>query len=274
MRHYIFYMLLIVCLCGCGENYHFKIARIYESKSLLAQANHHYQKVINRYPKRAAEAMFMMGENFRRDDAVHAARRIYIKIIEKYPNTKWADLSMESLMNSPDYFPLKNGSSWVEGDSETGGRNMKVYLNCSVLKSRARIKRNYYAGKREVKQLSISLYYKKRDFELREYKALKDTRYAVLIKYPVEIGTSWRTKRDGQEWVFRVVDTDANVKVRAGRFLRCLKISEQNVALKKSIKYIYYAPGVGRILTTTKIVGTRAESRNSELLSHKQKLSP
>ena len=65
----ILFFLMLLWLCGCGAEYHFKLAKLYESKSFLAQANHHYQAIIDRHPDRAPEAMFYMGENFRRDDA-------------------------------------------------------------------------------------------------------------------------------------------------------------------------------------------------------------
>ncbi|MBD3272072.1 MAG: tetratricopeptide repeat protein [Elusimicrobia bacterium] len=269
-----FMLLLALGLSGCGAKYHFKLAQFYEQKGMLARANHHYQIVIDKHPHRAAEAMFYQGENFRRDKVYRSAVRIFQHIIAKYPGSDWADKSMRSIMNTPDYFPLQGRYSWIEGDSQTGGNNMKIMTSAKKLKTRTLLSRKYFAGKKQVKELSRSLYYEKKNYELREYtSASKNASYTVILRYPVELGNSWETIRDGQRWIYKIVNDDISVSVKAGRFSGCIKVSERAVNLPGSYKYTYYAPDVGRVLTTVK-TGSAQEYRNAELLSYSTGSAP
>ena len=63
-----------------------------------------------------------------------------------------------------------------------------------------------------------------------------------------------------------MIDKDAAVRVRAGEFLHCVKVREQPEGASPSWKYDYYAPGVGRILTT--VAGKGFENPNTELISY------
>jgi hypothetical protein len=113
----------------------------------------------------------------------------------------------------------------------------------------------------------MNRYYRKEDYELREYTKPGAKNYTAVLTYPFIQGRSWRTKKDDRKVVYKIVSTNAAVKVKAGNFSGCLKISESYPALPGSVKYIYYAPEVGWVLTTTAKVGGR-EHRNSELLSY------
>ena len=59
-----------------------------------------------------------------------------------------------------------------------------------------------------------------------------------------------------------------SVKVKAGQFNGCLKVSEENPELPGTLKYIYYAPDAGWILTTISVSGGK-EHHNTELLSYR-----
>lgn len=264
-------VVALVSITGCGSNYHFTMARIYEARGMYARANHHYQAVIETTPHRAAEALYRQGEIFRMDEAYPQAEKLFNKVIKRYKNSKWSALSAISIMNSPDYFPLQEGFSWVEGDSQTLGKNMKIYTTARKLKRKTMITRKYYAGKMLVKELSQKRYFQKLNFELREFKTTQSENYTVILKYPARKGTKWSTKRNGRKYIYRIVDDQANIKVKAQRFNNCIKVSERDVSIQGSVKYIYYAPHIGRVLTTVKASGSSEEYRNSELLSYKKK---
>jgi hypothetical protein len=65
-----------------------------------------------------------------------------------------------------------------------------------------------------------------------------------------------------------VVSNTESIKVRAGRFDNCLKIEFRRSDLPYSLQYYYYAPGVGKILTTTSSREEKKETRQTELLSY------
>ena len=67
---------------------------------------------------------------------------------------------------------------------------------------------------------------------------------------------------------YTILENDAAVKVKAGEFSGCIKISEEYPGLSNSRKYNYYAPEIGWVLTTTSASGQQ-EFRNTELISYK-----
>jgi hypothetical protein len=86
-----------------------------------------------------------------------------------------------------------------------------------------------------------------------------------LLKYPFEKGTRWTTRRGGASVIFFIEGTET-VKVRAGEFANCLKVREIQAGNESSWKVDYYAPGVGKVLTTLATPST--EKRNTELISY------
>ncbi len=195
------------------------------------------------------------------------ARETFQKIIDRYGDRgDWGPRAEWALFITPNYFPLTVNGEWEEGDSDTGGKNALVRTVCRPLKDDpwgALLARSYYAGGRFVKTLSINRLCRKRGLELREYSEGKDS-YTVVLKYPFEKGQTWSSQRDGQKMVY-TVEGFAAVKVRAGEFQGCLKVREQ-AAGAPSWKVDYYAPGVGRVLTT--LATEAGEKRNTELLSY------
>ncbi len=90
----------------------------------------------------------------------------------------------------------------------------------------------------------------------------------MALQYPFEVGKYWQTTRDGKKVIFGIVANNLSIKVKAGEFNGCLKVSEENPELPGSLRFNYYAPEAGWILTTTSASGG-SEHRNTELLSYK-----
>jgi hypothetical protein len=87
----------------------------------------------------------------------------------------------------------------------------------------------------------------------------------VILKYPFDKGSRWTSKRGGTGLIY-VIDGWATVRVRAGEFKDCLKVREIQQGIDSSWKVDYYAPGVGKVLTT--LATADMERRNTELLSY------
>jgi hypothetical protein len=156
---------------------------------------------------------------------------------------------------------------WEEGDSDTGGRNALIRITCRPVEADPQAVlavRSYYAGDTFLKQLSQNRIYRKENLELQELDKPKDAP-TVLLKYPFETGASWSSRRGGRAVTFRIEGT-RTVKVKAGEFKDCLVVREQQKGIDSSWKLDYYAPGVGRVLTTLATVA--GEKRNTELLSY------
>ena len=129
-----------------------------------------------------------------------------------------------------------------------------------------RITRRISAGSHLVRELKQ--YYRVKGSQLRQYSKLTDDAGVIMLSYPFEAGRAWRTVNEGNWMEYKVDSVGERITVKAGSFPGCLKIGERNLAYPNSIKYNYYAPEVGWVLTTTALVGG-SEHRSTELLSCK-----
>jgi tetratricopeptide (TPR) repeat protein len=264
------FIFIVLIIAGCTTNYKFNRAKILEENGYFVEAGQKYEQIAQNYPDSlyAPEALFRVAVIYQKKLNVYSKARIcFTRIIENYPKAQpWRSLAEKELINCPDYFPLSNGSFWIEGDSKTGGQNMRTEWACSLVSTGTYLmKRRMFAGSSFV--LQLSRYYKKERFALKEYKEADSNEETKILSYPFVEGRSWKTVKDGRNMVHTIVSLDAVVKVEAGTFTSCLKICEEAPSLPGK-KYIYYAPGVGWILTTTSAAGG-TEFRNSELLSYK-----
>lgn len=256
---------------GCGPKYQFEQAQKLEKNGYYVQAGYKYHSICRKYAtdKRCPEALYRLASIYQKKLKLYKqSAQYYRRLIEFYPSSlPWASLAKQGLMDSPDYYPLNAGNFWIEGDSETQGRNMRAEWNChEVSTGTFLISRKLYAGPSRVAE--IKRFYKKADFELREYSSPASAAYSVVLQYPYEAGRAWQTVRDGRKVFSKIVANDVSVKVKAGQFNNCLKVSELNPELPGSVKYNYYAPEAGWILTTITVSGG-TEHNNTELLSYK-----
>ena len=267
----IFYTLLVVACSGCGPASQFKQAQKLEKDGYYVEAGFKYQRICQNYPSSpiCPEALYRLGRIYQKKLKLYSqAENYFRKLIEYYASSKtWVSLAKTGIFECPDYFPMSKGSFWIEGDSETEGRNMRAEWDCSEISTGTFcIVKKLFAGANHV--ADIKRYYKKEDLQLREYLSPNARAYSVLLQYPFEAGKNWQTMHDGRKIVFSVVANNLTLKVKAGEFNGCLKVSEQDAELPGSARYDYYAPDAGWILTTTSASGGN-EHRNTELLSYK-----
>lgn len=261
----------LFALSGCGTG-GFAGARWDEYHGRYEQAVAGYLKTADRHPNGfwTPRSLFHAGIIASRhlsDDL--SARQILQRLLDQYGNHKeWGPRTEWAILNAPNYFPLVIGGQWTEGDSETGGKNARVDMAGKMESgdpTAVRMVRHYYAGQKLIEELSTNRTYRKRALELREYSVPGQQHYTVILKYPYERGARWTTKRSNSNLIY-VIDGLAEVKVRAGEFRDCLKVREYAAGSESSWKVDYYAPGVGKVLTT--LATASGEKRNTELISY------
>jgi hypothetical protein len=260
---------LLVFSTGCSR-VRFAAAERHEKSGRYEQALQAYLRWAEKSPEhnRAPMAFYRAGRiasNVLGDYAL--AREIFQRLLNRYGDVAdWGSRAEWALFNSPNYFPLIPNAEWVEGDSDTGGWNARIETTCRAREGGAGVvfARRYYAGKQFVRALSVSPIYEKRDLELVEYLNARDVP-TVILKYPFETGASWTSVRQRKKVTFTIQGT-RTVRVRAGEFKDCLMVRERSEGVSAAWKVEYYAPGVGRVLTT--LATATSEKRNTELLSY------
>ncbi|MBI4395969.1 MAG: tetratricopeptide repeat protein [Elusimicrobia bacterium] len=304
-RSLLFLLMAGWSLAGCAR-VHFMAAEKQEKSGRYEQALKAYMRFAERHPEHALapEALLAAGTLASRTLSDHElSRRLLQSVIDRYGDRKdFGRRAERELFNTPNYFPLVEHGQWEEGDSETGGKNALVKITCrpaeedpSALSaapsqsegthdapgargelrgqsaarradhpSGALFSRSYYAGTRFVKELSANRIYRKQNLELREYDE-KQNGFSVILKHPLEKGTRWTVQRAGKTYAYTIEGT-TSVHVTAGAFKDCLVVREQQEGIETSWKKDYYAPGVGKVLTTLATPAT--EKRNTELLSY------
>jgi len=267
--------LLVFVHSGCGPKNQFQAARQWEEKGQYHKAWNEYQEFVAHYPEHplAPEALFRIGwvtQIGLRD--CYMANIFYQRVNVEYPQSDpWARAASLQQLNCPDFFPLIPGGRWKEGDSDTKGKIAKTIIECSSLSKskgsfpseKAKVVRTFYSGDKKFR--SVQFVYRKEKNVLSEYVSEKDPRAKTILKWPLKVGTQWRTKMAGRFFHYEVVAINQNVRVAAGNFSGCVKIGS-SVGQSVGLRFEYYAPGVGRVLTT---LSTKSgEKRNTELLSY------
>lgn len=260
-----------LALAACGAPGIFNKARDLERKGYFIEACLRYETLVKRHPKHplAPAALYHLGRIYQKHLKLYSqSSQYYQDLLKAYPAAQpWVSRAMQGAMGSPDFFPLSPGSFWIEGDSQSGGSNMRAEWTCLAVSSTVwAIQRKVFAGKTAV--ATIKRYYSVNAFALQEKETPSDPRSTVVLSYPYYDGKSWKTVRDGQSVVYTIVTRSATVLTKAGEFTGCLKIREENPRIPGSHRINYYAPGIGWVLTTTATAGG-AEHRNTELLSCK-----
>jgi len=258
-------------ICGCGPSSEFNRAQQLETDGYFVQSAIKYEGIFKKYPDKpmAPEALYRAGRIYQKQLKLYSkAGILFTKLREFYSAVEpWGGLAEDALFACPEYFPLGDGNFWIEGDSRTGGENMRAEWSCVASSGTVyRVNKRILAGRSLVAQ--VNRYYRVQNLELRESVDNLFKQYTVVLTYPFEPGRSWTTSRDGRAIKCRIIDRNAEVKVVAGDFTNCLKISEEYPNLQGAIKFNYYAPGVGWVMTSTASLGG-TEYRSSELLSYR-----
>lgn len=271
MKRYFLLLLSVCCLGACGVEHQFNAAGTLEQKGYFVEAGLRYEALYTKHPRHplAPAALYRLGRIYQTHLKLYSqSTRYFLDLVRVYPQAEpWARRAMQAAMRSPDYFPLTPGSFWIEGDSASGGSNMRAEWTCLPSTGPARaIQRRIFAGRQTV--ATTQRYYALEAFEVRESASPTLAAHTVLMAYPYFEGKTWRTERDGSAIVYTILSRTATVKTKAGAFTNCLKVKEVNTRMPDSYKCTYYAPGVGWVLTTTGSAGRR-EHPNTELLSCK-----
>jgi tetratricopeptide (TPR) repeat protein len=269
-------LLLAFLLVGCGPQSKFNNATSLEKKGRPYEAWQAYQEFAAENPGHAlaAEALFRAGWLAQRKvgDCAMAAV-FYDQVLEQYPQSEpWAQAALLRKNNCPDYFPLMPGAHWVEGDSETKGKNARIEIE-SLAKDKkeaflsgdsGRLRKTYFAGDKKFE--SKELFYRKQDLELHESLSENDPQSKIILKWPLEVGTRWSTKWQKQLFHFTITGIDKTITVVAGEFQHCLEVTS-SIEGTAGNRTDIYAPGVGHILTLQS--SRNQEIRITELLSFK-----
>ncbi len=264
-------------LAGCGPQSQLNQAKRLEQKGKFEKAFHAYQKIAAKSPKSPAapEALFRAGLMSQRHlNDCYMAGAFYDRVIEIYSQSEpWARAAVLQKQNCPDYYPLVVGTEWLEVDSETKGKNARIQTVCKALPESSGtlpseggiLRKTYFAGDKE--SSSLELIYRKIQGELQELRTLEDPVGKVVLKWPLETGQTWKTRPGNATFVYEIESVKEKVKVEAGEFENCVKVGFTISGIAGASTHEYYAPGVGRVLTTVSTKGS--EARVTELLSFK-----
>lgn len=270
-------IIILFLLCGCA-NLKFKKAYDLEKRNKFKEAIKIYKEIVDKYPtkKISARAIFRLGEIYRVNfEDYEKASHFYSMIIMDYPYLQPLNSLAElGLMESPDFFPLVDGWSWYEGDSQSYGKNMYQQRYCSLVSSGTdKLKRYFevykirtiiYTGKGGKKVFDSIDYYKKFHYNILKSKTPTFSKFSIVMKFPHKKGKKWTAVLEGKKNIYSIEDLNAQVVVRTGSYKNCLKIKELQPNIPHSWRYDYYAPGVGKVLST--VATERTEKRNSELI--------
>lgn len=270
----VFLLFIITFFLGCSAGFQFNSGKKHEKKGNHVKAVVKYEKVYTKNPDhpKTPEALYRMAKIYQSKLKIYSYAEKYYKIIlEKYEGKEpWFSLAKLGIFNSPNYFPIAHKNLWVEGDSDTKGKNMRSKWTCVRISTGVYcVKKRITAGSKYV--TTVKRYFIKDKLEMREYLKPNTVKSTIILSFPFEKGRTWESVRDGRKIKYVVENTNVAVNVVAGEFQNCIKVSEQDMKYKGAKKYNYYAPGVGWVLTTTGSGKREFKDSGSELLSYKVK---
>jgi hypothetical protein len=256
MREFSLPLALMLALSAC-DSYRYYSGRFFHETRRWGRAAQALEAVVQSRPKdpRTCEARLRLGGIYAAAfERPLEARRHYEAAVRSFPeDAACVEKAKAGLLSAPDYFPLESGRTWVFGDSDSGGRSMRLEWQTRD----GAILAALFAGDRRLSTKSTP--YAKRDWSILDVGGKQP---AALLRYPFQKGNEWTAK--GVK--LRIVDDQLKVAVRAGTFDGCIKVRESNPAMKTAWKFDYYCPGVGRVKTTVGAPGV--ESPNTELIRY------
>lgn len=255
---------LIAALAASGcDTYHFLAGTWQEDSRKPVQALQHYEKFLASRPKdpRSCEVRLRAAELYRGFGRYDEARRHFEAAARDFPRSAaCVDRAKRGLLDSPDYFPLELGRTWVYVDSESKGKAARI--EWEVRKSsgaEASVLTQLFAGNNRIRQATES--YAKRDWGVWRTDVSPQEPF---LRYPFAQDQGWSGRRAGTTVDWTVISATATVKVAAGEFRDCLKVRERDHRYPQTWRYDYYCPDVGRVKTT--VGGRGFEHPNTELL--------
>lgn len=250
---------------GCGPSFGDGVALEKQGRFLRAAEEYRAFALKNPDHPSAPQALMSAAELYSvKLSLCDESRPLLERLVREYPSFKVPPDVFRRIFVCPDYFPASAGRKWVYGDSQTLGRNAR---QVSMMSARgaggARMITTYFAGEQLVQRVSADYRFAGTDFM-----ETKDGLDTLIMDYPLEPGKKWATRGPEGRIEFRVEGAGLSVKVAAGEFAGCVKISRRQAGLPSWI-YEYYAPWKGKILTA--VGGKGYENRVTELLSYEEK---
>lgn len=186
------------------------------------------------------------------------------RLARQYPDFNMPEDAFRRIFVCPDYFPTGPGLKWTYGDTQTLGRNARTETQVTDHTSRgAVVNTAFYAGRSLVSRKKSV--YRFSGLDLLEKQGGADT---MVLRYPLDQGRTWASRGPEGRLTFKVEKTGLAVKVKAGTFQDCVKISRRAAGTPSWI-YEYYAPWTGKVLTA--VGGPGYENRVTELLAYEEK---
>jgi hypothetical protein len=257
--------LFTLAAAGCGARY--GDGQALEKQGRLLQAAEKYRAFALRNPAdpSAPKALLSAAELYAVKLGLCAqSQPLLERLVREYPSYKLPEDVFRRIFVCPDYFPAGAGARWKYGDSQTLGQNAVQTVEVSERGPKgSAAKSSFYAGS----QL-VSSQQKVYRFSGLNFLELQDGEQTLLLSYPLQQGKTWTSGSAGARLEFRVEQTGLKVKVAAGEFADCVKVSRRTAGLPSWI-YEYYAPWTGKILTS--IGGRGYENRVTELLEYEEK---
>ncbi|MBI5743201.1 MAG: hypothetical protein HY952_01495 [Elusimicrobia bacterium] len=266
MSNRLFPLLLAAALAGgCASRY--EDAVILQGQGRYAQAAPKFKDFAlkNHKAPEAPKALLAAAELYAVKLGVCAeSKPLLERLARNYPDFRMPEDVFRRIFVCPDYFPAGPGLKWTYGDSQTLGRNARQETEVADHTSKGAVINNaFYAGRALVsKQKKV---YRFDGLGFWERQSGKDT---LILSYPLDAGKTWATSGPEGRLEFRVEALGQRVKVKAGEFDNCVKISRRAAGLPSWI-YEYYAPWTGKVLTA--VGGKGYENRVTELLSYEEK---
>ncbi|MDD5686401.1 MAG: tetratricopeptide repeat protein [Elusimicrobia bacterium] len=237
---------LLTVFLGCSVDYQFKRAETLKDNGKFLEAVKKYESIVEKNPQsiRVPEAFYNIGKIYQQNLENNDEAKIYYKrVINEYSATEWAVQSKELFLEIADYFPLLKGLKWVEVDSETSGKYMLARNEIVAEQNNIyEMTRNLYTRNNFVS--SFRKYFKKMPNGLYETDKNGEILTAILL-FPLEVNKEWVVGNIKNT----IVSKKEEVEVAAGKFSDCIKIKKQLIGTP-SWSVEYYAPEVGKILTT------------------------
>ncbi len=268
--------VVIFSLCACVKDKMFKDAKKLEKLGRYVSAVNAYEKFFTDHPNhpKAPESLYQIGRIYSQVYNDCARAQSYFERVRKnYSQSVWAREAEYSAMNCPDYFPFNEGLVYEFVDSQSLGKNMRRVMELATVPGQDRqvkVKDTIYAGNELVGRFERNM--KKISMELREFE-LGSSSYNVVLKYPLQVKSSWETKKNGKLMRYVLADAPLVLQVASGEYRNCIKVEEREKGSSSggSWKCFYYAPATGLILTTAATI--KNETRIAELRSVKPKTS-
>lgn len=250
-------------LLGCNS-YHFLSGVVWEDVGRPLKALAHDEAFISALPEdpRSCELRVRAGRIYRKADMCAQAQKLWETAARmQHASADCRQTARDELLSCPDFFPLDGGRSWTYVDSDSIGKAMRLEwtIAAGARAGHSNVATALFAGVKKIRDSSEN--YTKRDWQIEK---IDGASAEPFLRYPFITGNTWTAKRQNALVAWKIVATGVRVKVAAGNFSDCIKVSETDLRFPDTLKYDYYCPGVGRVKTT--LGGREFENPNTELL--------